>query len=58
VLVEAGPELQLAELARATEVVSAGLDPEANLLFGSELDDALGGALRVTLIATRFPNTT
>jgi len=57
-LVEAGRDLRLDEIARATDVVSAVLDAEANLIFGSELDDALGGVLRATIIATRFPKTT
>ena len=31
------------------------IDPEANIIFGAAVDDALGDELCVTVVATDFP---
>ncbi len=46
--------LGLYEVTEAANVVSDAVDPEANIIFGSVIDEALGDQVRVTVIATGF----
>jgi len=47
-----GPsDLSLFEVNAAAEVVHAVADPEANIIFGAVIDDALQDQVRVTVIA-------
>lgn len=52
--VTGGSDLGLLEVTEAAEVVSNAVDPEANIIFGSVIDDSLGDQVRVTVIATGF----
>ncbi len=47
--------LALHEVVTAAEVVREAADPDANVIFGATFDDHLKDELRVTVIATRFP---
>jgi cell division protein FtsZ len=47
--------LALREVVRAAETVREAADPDANVIFGATFDDRLRDELRVTVIATRFP---
>ncbi len=50
-----GPsDLGLRELDAAARVISEVVDPEAEIIFGTGFDDALGDEVRITLIATGF----
>jgi cell division protein FtsZ len=49
-----GPDIGLFEVNEAAEVVTSAADQNANVIFGAVIDDALGDALRVTVIATGF----
>jgi cell division protein FtsZ len=49
-----GSELGLAEADEAAQVVTASADPNANVIFGAVIDDAMGDHIRVTAIATGF----
>ncbi|MDO4573524.1 MAG: cell division protein FtsZ, partial [Clostridia bacterium] len=49
-----GPDLSLLEVNEAAELISENADPEANLIFGADIDEAMGDALRITVIATGF----
>ncbi len=49
--------LALHEVVAAAEVVREAADPDANVIFGATFDDHLKDELRVTVIATRFPET-
>ncbi len=49
-----GPEIGLFEVNEAAEVVTSAADPNANIIFGAVIDDALGDEVRVTVIATGF----
>lgn len=49
-----GSDLGLIEVTEAAEVVNQAVDPEANIIFGSVIDDSLGDQVRVTVIATGF----
>lgn len=49
-----GPDLSLLEVNEAAELISESADPEANIIFGADIDEAMGDALRITVIATGF----
>jgi cell division protein FtsZ len=49
-----GPDLGLAEADEAAQAVTASADPNANVIFGSVIDDSMGDHIRVTVIATGF----
>ena len=52
--ISGGPDLGLFEVNEAAEVVTGAADQNANVIFGAVIDDALGGRVRVTVIATGF----
>src|SRR5579864_5681405 len=45
-----GPSLGLFEVNEAAEIIHATAHPDANIIFGSVIDDSLGEAVRVTVI--------
>ena len=49
-----GPDLSLLEVNEAAELISESADPDANIIFGADIDEAMGDALRITVIATGF----
>ena len=49
-----GPDLGLFEVNEAAEVVTGASDLNANVIFGAVIDEAMGQAVRVTVIATGF----
>ncbi len=49
-----GSDLGLLEANEAAEIVANAASPEANIIFGAVIDDSLGDAIRVTVIATGF----
>ncbi len=49
-----GPELGLAEVDEAAQVVTAAADANANVIFGAVIDESMGDSVRVTAIATGF----
>jgi cell division protein FtsZ len=49
-----GPDLGLFEVNEAAEVVTGAADPNANVIFGAVIDEAMGDSVRVTAIATGF----
>jgi len=51
----AGPsDLALHEVNRAAEAITKVAHPDANIIFGAVIDDALGDEVRVTVIAAGF----
>jgi len=52
--ISGGPDIGLFEVNEAAEVVTGAADQNANVIFGAVIDDALGGSVRVTVIATGF----
>jgi cell division protein FtsZ len=51
----AGPsDLALHEVNRAAETITKVAHPDANIIFGAVIDDSLGDAVRVTVIAAGF----
>ncbi len=49
-----GPDLSLIETSEAARVVQEAAHPDANIIFGSNIDEDLGEEVWVTVIATRF----
>jgi cell division protein FtsZ len=49
-----GPDLGLAEVDEAAQVVTAAADANANVIFGAVIDESMGDSVRVTAIATGF----
>jgi cell division protein FtsZ len=49
-----GSNLTLREVDEAVSMAQSAADPEANIIFGSVVDEGLGDELRITVIATGF----
>lgn len=47
-----GPDLNLLEANSAAELISDALDPEAEFIFGTVVDENMGNKVKVTVIAT------
>ncbi|WP_121746543.1 cell division protein FtsZ [Streptomyces sp. E2N166] len=52
--ISGGSDLGLFEINEAAQLVSEAAHPEANIIFGAVIDDALGDEVRVTVIAAGF----
>ena len=52
--VAGGSDLGLFEINEACELVQAAAHPEAKIIFGTTIDDALGDEVRITVIAAGF----
>ena len=51
-----GSDVGLHEANTAAELVQRSADPEANIIFGSVIDDSMGDDIQITVIATGFEN--
>ena len=49
-----GPDMTLHEVNEAADIVAKAAEPNANIIFGTVIDDAMEGRLQVTVIATGF----
>jgi cell division protein FtsZ len=56
--IQGGSDLGLFEINEAANLVAQSAHPEANIIFGAVIDDALGDEVRVTVIASGFDNIT
>lgn len=52
--ISAGTGLTLFETSEAAEVIRAAADPEAEIIYGTSMDESLGDSILITLIATGF----
>ena len=52
--VSGGQSLTLHEVNDVADIIYSAVDPDANILFGSVIDEALGEEIKVTVIATGF----
>ncbi len=52
--IQGGSDLGLFEIHEAARLVQEAAHPEANIIFGNVIDDALGDEVRVTVIAAGF----
>jgi cell division protein FtsZ len=49
-----GPNVTLSEVTQAAEIIHSVAHPDANIIFGSVIDESVGDAVRVTVIAAGF----
>ncbi|MGH6914779.1 MAG: cell division protein FtsZ, partial [Geminicoccales bacterium] len=49
-----GADLGMVELDEAARVIAESADPDANIIFGATIDEAMGKEVKITLIATGF----
>ena len=52
-----GSSLSLFEVDEAAEIIKGTADPEANIIFGTVIDERMGDEVTITVIATGFDNT-
>jgi len=52
--VTGGEDMTLHEVAEAANIIQEAADPDANIIFGTVVDRALQGQVKVTVIATGF----
>ncbi len=52
--VTGGEDMTLHEVAEAANIIQEAADPDANIIFGTVVDRALQGRVKVTVIATGF----
>ena len=52
--ITAGPDLRMAEINEAASIIHEAVDEDCNIIFGTVLDEGMGGMLRITVIATGF----
>ena len=50
-----GSEVAIQDVNEATSIVSGAADPDCNTIWGIRIDESMGDAVRVTIIATGFP---
>jgi cell division protein FtsZ len=49
-----GPDLTLAEVSEASEIIHGAAHEEANIIFGAVVDPVMEGKVKITVIATGF----
>jgi len=49
-----GPDLSMYEIDEAAKIITEAADPDANIIFGSIVDESISGEVRITVIATGF----
>jgi len=52
-----GADLTMAEVDEAAKLISAAVDPDANIIFGATIDESLVDQVKITVIATGFDET-
>ena len=51
-------ELGIFEVNEAAQIISDAADPDANIIFGSVIDESLGDKVQITVVATGFNSNT
>jgi len=49
-----GPDLSMYEIDEAAKAITEAADPDANIIFGAIIDEAMQGEVKITVIATGF----
>lgn len=52
-----GPDMSMTEVDEAARIISEAADPDANIIFGTTIDEELRDTIKITLIATGFDQT-
>lgn len=53
-----GPDMGMFEIDEAAKAITEASDPDANIIFGAIVDEAMTGEVKITVIATGFEDTT
>jgi len=49
-----GSDMTLHEVSEASTIVQEAADPDANIIFGTVIDESMGDSIKITVIATGF----
>jgi cell division protein FtsZ len=52
-----GPDLSMTEVDEAAKIIAAAADPDANIIFGTTINEAMKDQIKITVIATGFDQT-
>ena len=52
-----GSDMSLQEIDEASQIINSAADEDANIIFGTVIDESMGDQIRVTVIATGFAGT-
>ncbi|HSW97907.1 MAG TPA: cell division protein FtsZ, partial [Candidatus Saccharimonadales bacterium] len=52
-----GPDLSMTEVDEAAKIISAAADPDANIIFGTTINESMKDQIKITVIATGFDQT-
>lgn len=52
-----GSDMSLQEIDEASQIINSAADGDANIIFGTVIDESMGDQIRVTVIATGFDGT-
>ncbi len=52
-----GPDLTMNEVNEAATIISQAADPDANIIFGATIDEAMRDQIKITLVAAGFDQT-
>lgn len=52
-----GPDLTMTEVDEAAKLISAAVDPDANIIFGATIDEQMVDQVKITVVATGFDET-
>ena len=55
--VTGGEDISIVDINEAANLIMEAADPDANIIFGAGLDETMGDAVRITVIATGFEKT-
>ena len=56
VLIQVTGNVELLEVTEATKLIESSVDPDANIIFGVTINEAMGDEIVITVIATGFDN--
>jgi cell division protein FtsZ len=52
--ITAGTDITMTEISDASTIISNAADPDANIIFGSTIDESMGSNIKISVIATGF----
>jgi len=52
-----GPDMTMTEVDEAAKIISSAADPDANIIFGATINEAMHDQIRITVVATGFDQT-
>ncbi len=55
--VTGGEDISIVDINEAANLIMEAADPDANIIFGAGIDETMGDAVRITVIATGFEKT-